>query len=203
MLEILGLDESRFLDVRSPTTLIYKEVKRVNDEQKTINPFKEIKGFREEFLKVVNKYKIKDRRIVNLFIWRFKVCIDRTFDMDNMKSFVYKKYSLVLPKAFFELDDTEQLDSIRHELTHCIQFLIIDPGDKEYKKYEHSPYEVAAISKDIFFETARLIRAGKICSRNELAEYIRLHPHYVNFKRKDRKKTFQKIVTNIMGHYDL
>lgn len=194
--------------------ILYEAVHSLPKEQQTLSVFKKLPDLYRIVRNIAFSYKKQIPDYYNRLrqLRRLKLYLHRDETRRDEESFVtaevfFDPPSMHLYRLYFSSSKPERLSVLEHEVTHCLQALF-EPKRKRalakrredsgaVLKYEHDWYEVETLTKDIYYEIKHKRKLGRLRTEQSVANYIRKHEDYIEFKLSDKKKAIKKIMTTV------
>ena len=140
-------------------------------------------------------------------IRKLKIFVHRSKDEDCQAEAFLDDAEIHIYKCYFQYNKATRLATLEHELTHIIQGLFERKRGKKLSKspyrkkkelkYQHDFYEEETLSKDIYYEILEQRGKGKLRSERSVANFIREHKDFKEFKSGTKRRKFKKIMTHV------
>jgi len=206
------LNERRFIDTEQLARHLYAHLMRLPEmhirEFSHIRPFRQWPDLYDEFYEIASQHKLKDESRFNEKMKKMKgefiIRYSPHYYSDDKKVYgviaSITDFQITLHKAFFkEYKKKQRIEVLSHELIHLVQHIFPHIPD-EKREYQHQPYEVEALSKDIVYDLRVKIRRGKIKNQEEARKEIANNPDFEKFTPKQQNRMMKKILLDLYYH---
>lgn len=206
------LNERRFIDTEQLARHLYAHLMRLPEmhirEFSHIRPFRQWPDLYDEFYEIASQHKLKDESRFNEKMKKMKgefiIRYSPHYYSDDKKVYgviaSITDFQITLHKAFFkEYKKRQRIEVLSHELIHLVQHIFPHVPD-EKREYQHQPYEVEALSKDIVYDLRVKIRRGKVKNQEEARKEIANNPDFEKFTPKQQNRMMKKILLDLYYH---
>lgn len=206
------LNERRFIDTEQLARHLYAHLMRLPEmhirEFSHIRPFRQWPDLYDEFYEIALEHKPKDETRFNEKMKKMKsefiIRYSPHYYSDDKKVYgviaSITDFQITLHKAFFkEYKKRQRIEVLSHELIHLVQHIFPHIPD-EKRTYQHQPYEVEALSKDIVYDLRVKIRRGKVKNQEEARKEIANNPDFEKFTPKQKIRMMKKILLDLYYH---